>query len=96
MRIFVASSKRVVAVADVLRAAIPEITEVEDRIDNAGSVAPRDLASVDRGARGRRIGIRENGVRNRSCFFNAGDAAWRNANGRNVAATVAASFGGSR
>src|SRR5689334_2793052 len=71
MRGFVASAKGVVAVADVLRAAVPEIAEIEYRVYRAGRVASSYLARVDALGCIGRIWIGEDRIGNRCGCLNA-------------------------
>src|SRR5205807_9856811 len=70
----ISRAKGVGAVADVLRAPIPEIAEIEYRIYHAGCIAAGDLAGINEVARIGRIGIREHRVRSCTGCFNAGRA----------------------
>src|ERR1041384_6979662 len=71
VRGFVAGAEGVVAVADVLRAAVPGIAEIEYRVYRAGRVAPSNLARVDPLRGIDRIRIGEDQVGNRCGGLNA-------------------------
>src|SRR6185437_5617674 len=76
-RAIVACAEGVHAVADVLRAAIPEIAEVEYRIHHAGGVAAAGPARLNALAGIGRVRIREHRINDQIVLLNAAGVARR-------------------
>src|SRR6185312_14051356 len=73
----VARTKRIESVAHVLRAAVPEIAEVENCIDHAGSIAATGAAGLNALACVGRIRIGEHRIVNQGVLLHAGEVARR-------------------